>query len=92
MEGNIGGCFLNHHVLCPIPLPLPSPKDADAAYQCVCDFVEPSCVIVKHTNPCGVATRTDLLEAYRLAVSGGGELSRGGIKRANAWIAMHGLN
>ena len=34
----------------------------------MCDYVEPSCVIVKHTNPCGVATRTDLLEAYRLAV------------------------
>ena len=46
-------------------------KDADAAYQCVCDFVEPSCVIVKHTNPCGVAKRSDLLEAYRLAVSRG---------------------
>jgi len=25
-------------------------------------------VIVKHTNPCGVASRDDLLEAYRLAV------------------------
>jgi hypothetical protein len=25
-------------------------------------------VIVKHTNPCGVASRGDLLEAYRLAV------------------------
>jgi hypothetical protein len=29
---------------------------------------EPTCVIVKHTNPCGVASRPDLLEAYRLAV------------------------
>ncbi len=33
-----------------------------------CDFAEPTCVIVKHTNPCGVASRDDLLEAYRLAV------------------------
>ena len=29
--------------------------DADAALQCVRDFDEPSCVIVKHANPCGVA-------------------------------------
>lgn len=42
--------------------------DADAAYTCCCDYVEPTCVIVKHTNPCGIATRGDLLEAYRLAV------------------------
>lgn len=42
--------------------------DADAAYGAVCDFDAPSCVIVKHTNPCGVASREDLLEAYRLAV------------------------
>ncbi|KAI7839570.1 hypothetical protein COHA_006696 [Chlorella ohadii] len=42
--------------------------DADAAYSTACDFAEPTCVIVKHTNPCGVASRDDLLEAYRLAV------------------------
>ena len=42
--------------------------DADAAFRCACDFGEPSCVVVKHTNPCGVAVREDLLEAYRLAV------------------------
>lgn len=42
--------------------------DADAAYSTACDFADPTCVIVKHTNPCGVASRGDLLEAYRLAV------------------------
>ncbi|PSC68677.1 Bifunctional purine biosynthesis [Micractinium conductrix] len=42
--------------------------DADAAYSAACDFAVPTCVIVKHTNPCGVASRDDLLEAYRLAV------------------------
>ena len=42
--------------------------DADAAYGCVSDFKEPTCVVVKHTNPCGVASRQDMLEAYRLAV------------------------
>lgn len=42
--------------------------DADAAFSAACDFSESACVIVKHTNPCGVACREDLLEAYRLAV------------------------
>jgi len=42
--------------------------DADAAYSTACDFADSTCVIVKHTNPCGVASRGDLLEAYRLAV------------------------
>jgi len=30
--------------------------DADAAWECVKSFTEPACVIVKHANPCGVAT------------------------------------
>src|SRR5487761_2650595 len=30
--------------------------DADAAWQCVTTFADPTCVIVKHANPCGVAT------------------------------------
>jgi len=38
--------------------------DADAALECVRGFSEPSCVIVKHANPCGVATRSSILEAY----------------------------
>eukprot|EP01025_Chloroclados_australasicus_P038143 TRINITY_DN3909_c1_g1_i5.p1 TRINITY_DN3909_c1_g1~~TRINITY_DN3909_c1_g1_i5.p1 ORF type:complete len:613 (-),score=78.11 TRINITY_DN3909_c1_g1_i5:180-1775(-) len=57
--------------------------DADAAYQCVCDFKEPACVIVKHTNPCGVAVRQDLLEAYRLAVQADPVSAFGGIVAFN---------
>jgi phosphoribosylaminoimidazolecarboxamide formyltransferase/IMP cyclohydrolase len=29
--------------------------DTDAALECVKEFNEPACVIVKHANPCGVA-------------------------------------
>jgi phosphoribosylaminoimidazolecarboxamide formyltransferase / IMP cyclohydrolase len=58
--------------------------DADAAYSCVCDFPDPTCVIVKHTNPCGVATRrNDLLEAYRLAVRADPVSAFGGIVAFN---------
>jgi phosphoribosylaminoimidazolecarboxamide formyltransferase/IMP cyclohydrolase len=42
--------------------------DADAALECVTAFSEqPTCVIVKHANPCGVAQADDLLTAYDLA-------------------------
>lgn len=39
--------------------------DTDAALECVKVFTEqPACVIVKHANPCGVATADDLKTAY----------------------------
>ncbi|EJG1833908.1 bifunctional phosphoribosylaminoimidazolecarboxamide formyltransferase/IMP cyclohydrolase [Vibrio parahaemolyticus] len=38
--------------------------DTDAALECVKEFNEPACVIVKHANPCGVALGKDILEAY----------------------------
>lgn len=41
--------------------------DTDAALECVKEFSEPACVIVKHANPCGVATASTLLNAYELA-------------------------
>ena len=57
--------------------------DADAAWNCVNDFTGPTCVVVKHTNPCGVATRDDMLEAYRLAVRGDATSAFGGIVAFN---------
>lgn len=38
--------------------------DTDAALECVKEFDEPACVIVKHANPCGVAIGESILEAY----------------------------
>jgi phosphoribosylaminoimidazolecarboxamide formyltransferase/IMP cyclohydrolase len=38
--------------------------DSDAALECVKQFAEPACVIVKHANPCGVAVASNILEAY----------------------------
>ncbi len=44
-------------------------NDADAALELVSEFRDagPSCVIVKHANPCGVATGATLSEAYEAA-------------------------
>ncbi len=41
--------------------------DTDAALECVRQFTTPACVIVKHANPCGVATADNILQAYELA-------------------------
>ncbi len=42
--------------------------DTDAALECVKQFDHaPACVIVKHANPCGVASGANLLEAYERA-------------------------
>jgi phosphoribosylaminoimidazolecarboxamide formyltransferase/IMP cyclohydrolase len=38
--------------------------DTDTAVECVRVFNEPACVIVKHANPCGVATAVSLVDAY----------------------------
>jgi phosphoribosylaminoimidazolecarboxamide formyltransferase/IMP cyclohydrolase len=38
--------------------------DTDTAVECVRVFNEPACVIVKHANPCGVATAVSLADAY----------------------------
>ena len=41
--------------------------DADAAWECVREFKNPSCVIVKHANPCGVAESESIFDSYDLA-------------------------
>ena len=57
--------------------------DADAAWECVKSFNEPACVIVKHANPCGVATGADALEAYSKAFKTDPTSAFGGIIALN---------
>ena len=53
--------------------------DTDAALECVKNFHEPACVIVKHANPCGVAIAGSISEAYDLAFATDTESAFGGI-------------
>ena len=55
--------------------------DADAAWECVKAFPRKThaCVIVKHANPCGVATGLDQLEAYEKAFQTDATSAFGGI-------------
>ena len=42
-------------------------NDTDAAFECVAEFARPTVVIVKHANPCGVASAASLADAWDLA-------------------------
>ena len=53
--------------------------DTDAALECVKNFEQPACVIVKHANPCGVAVADDIGKAYDLAFATDPESAFGGI-------------
>jgi phosphoribosylaminoimidazolecarboxamide formyltransferase/IMP cyclohydrolase len=58
--------------------------DTDAALECVKQFDDqPTCVIVKHANPCGVAHGSSLLEAYERAFATDRESAFGGIIAVN---------
>jgi phosphoribosylaminoimidazolecarboxamide formyltransferase/IMP cyclohydrolase len=60
-------------------------NDTDAAYECVAEFdpAMPAVVIVKHANPCGVATGASLAEAYDKALRCDPVSAFGGIVAAN---------
>ena len=53
--------------------------DTDAALETVKLFTAPTCVIVKHANPCGVASADNLLDAYQRAFATDPESAFGGI-------------
>ena len=43
--------------------------DLEAAWRLASEFVEPVTAIVKHTNPCGIASATTLSESYERALA-----------------------
>jgi phosphoribosylaminoimidazolecarboxamide formyltransferase / IMP cyclohydrolase len=67
------------------PLSYNNIADADAAFELVADLPDavPAVAIVKHANPCGVATGADLAEAYRKALACDPVSAFGGIVATN---------
>ncbi len=63
--------------------------DSDAALECVKQFAEPACVIVKHANPCGVAVAEDLTVAYDRAYATDPTSAFGGIIAFNRPLDGH---
>ena len=61
-------------------------NDTDAAYELVAEFdpkVAPAVAIIKHANPCGVATGKTVTEAYRRALACDSTSAFGGIIAVN---------
>ncbi len=58
-------------------------NDTDAAFECVAEFTEPCVVIVKHANPCGVATASNLAAAWDAALRCDPVSAFGGIVAVN---------
>jgi phosphoribosylaminoimidazolecarboxamide formyltransferase/IMP cyclohydrolase len=62
--------------------------DLEGAWSTATDFTEPTVAIVKHTNPCGLCSNNDLVEAYRRALAGDPVSAFGGIVAVNRPIDM----
>lgn len=65
------------------PLSYNNILDAEAAWACVREFDMPACVIVKHANPCGAASSSNLEEAFMLALQADQLSAFGGIIALN---------
>ena len=57
--------------------------DVDSALSLLAEFEEPTLVIVKHNNACGLASRDTMLEAWKAALAGDPVSAFGGILAAN---------
>ena len=60
--------------------------DADAAWSAASDFNSPAVSVIKHMNPCGLASHDNLTEAYRRALAGDPVSAFGGIVACNQKI------
>lgn len=61
--------------------------DTESAFSCVEQFKDPSCVIVKHANPCGVACTSKLDKAYDYAYKTDPTSAFGGIITFNKKVS-----
>ncbi len=66
-----------------IPMSFNNVLDADAAWRTASDFEDPTIAVVKHLNPCGLASHEDMKTAYERALSGDPMSAFGGIVACN---------
>jgi len=62
--------------------------DADAAWRAALDHTDPCVAIIKHANPCGIATATDIADAHRKAHECDSVSAFGGVVAANREISL----
>ncbi|MBA3586296.1 MAG: bifunctional phosphoribosylaminoimidazolecarboxamide formyltransferase/IMP cyclohydrolase [Chloroflexi bacterium] len=81
-----GGSISSAHQIAGKDLSFNNLLDLDAAWSIASDFKTPAVAIVKHGNPCGLASIVDLAEAFRLALEGDSVSAYGGVIGANRTI------
>lgn len=62
--------------------------DADAAWRAALDHAEPCVAIIKHANPCGIATGSDIADAYRKAHACDPVSAFGGVVASNRKVTL----
>lgn len=70
------------------PLSYNNLVDIEGALQLVDEFQEPFFAVIKHTNPCGCAIGTDLLDAWKKALAGDPVSAFGGILACNGTVDL----
>jgi phosphoribosylaminoimidazolecarboxamide formyltransferase/IMP cyclohydrolase len=60
--------------------------DVDAAVQLIQEFTSTTFAIIKHTNPCGIASRDTVKDSWDAALAGDPESAFGGVLACNAEI------
>jgi len=83
--GNLEGVFSQLHGK---ELSYNNLVDIDAAINLISEFNDPTVAIIKHTNPCGIASRPTFKAAYLDALSCDPVSAFGGIIIANGTIQM----
>ncbi len=79
-EPNNTSCnILNAKILQGKQLSFNNINDADGGLATLKEFSEPTCVVVKHANPCGVATGNDITEVFKRAYNADALSAFGGI-------------
>ncbi len=82
-EADPGACAAWANQLSGQPLSFNNILDLEAALEIVKDFAQPTCVIIKHNNPCGLATADNLQNAFTRALE---------CDRTSAFGSIVGLN
>ena len=82
-ETDPGACAAWANQLSGQPLSFNNILDLEAALEIVKDFAQPTCAIIKHNNPCGLATADNLQSAFTKALE---------CDRTSAFGSIVGLN
>ena len=62
--------------------------DLDSGLNCLNEFEEPTSIIIKHTNPCGVASSSNIINAFRMSYKSDSKSAFGGIVLLNRYVNL----